>query len=91
MTRLADPSVDVVDITSYPSRHRDEAVAAAEAGKHVILEKPMANSREEVRDIVAAATKHGVKGCVCFECRFSSQFRVTLVPEERRVRESVRV
>ena len=74
---LADPSVDVVDITSYPSRHRDEAVAAAAAGKHIILEKPMANSRDEVRDIVAAAAKHGVKGCVCFECRFSSQFRVT--------------
>ncbi|MFM7249141.1 MAG: Gfo/Idh/MocA family protein [Planctomycetaceae bacterium] len=74
---LADPAVDVVDITSYPSRHRDEAVAAAAAGKHIILEKPMANSREEVRDIVAAAAKHGVKGCVCFECRFSSQFRVT--------------
>lgn len=74
---LADRSIDVVDVTSYPSRHRDEAVAAAEAGKHVILEKPMANSREEVRDIVAAAEKHGVRGCVCFECRFSSQFRVT--------------
>ena len=74
---LADPAVDVVDITSYPSRHRVEAVAAAAAGKHIILEKPMANSREEVRDIVAAAAKHGVKGCVCFECRFSSQFRVT--------------
>ncbi|MEN9665359.1 MAG: hypothetical protein RLZZ326_1722, partial [Planctomycetota bacterium] len=74
---LADKDLDVVDITSYPSEHRDQAVAAAAAGKHIILEKPMANSPEEVREIVAAATKHGVKGCVCFECRFSSQFRVT--------------
>ena len=74
---LADKDLDVVDITSYPSEHRDQAVAAAAAGKHIILEKPMANSPEEVRDIVAAAAKHGVKGCVCFECRFSSQFRVT--------------
>jgi predicted dehydrogenase len=74
---LADKDLHVVDITSYPSQHRDQAVAAAAAGKHIILEKPMANSPSEVRDIIAAATKHGVKGCVCFECRFSSQFRVT--------------
>ena len=74
---LADPDLDVVDITSYPSRHRDQAVAAARAGKHLILEKPMATSPDEVRDIVAAAEAAGVKGCVCFECRFSSQFQVT--------------
>jgi UDP-N-acetyl-2-amino-2-deoxyglucuronate dehydrogenase len=74
---LADPAIDVVDITSYPSQHRDQAVAAAKAGKHVILEKPMANTPDEVRDIVAAADASGVKGCVCFECRFSNQFQVT--------------
>jgi UDP-N-acetyl-2-amino-2-deoxyglucuronate dehydrogenase len=76
-TMLADRDIQVVDITSYPSRHRDQAVAAARAGKHVILEKPMANSPHEVRDIVAAAEAAGVRGCVCFECRFSSQFQVT--------------
>jgi predicted dehydrogenase len=43
----------------------------------VILEKPMANIPEEVRDIVAAAEANGVKGCVCFECRYSNQFQVT--------------
>lgn len=74
---LADPGIDVVDITGLPSLHRDQAVAAANAKKHVILEKPMANSPEEVRDIVAAAEANGVQGCVCFECRFSNQFQVT--------------
>jgi predicted dehydrogenase len=74
---LADKSIDVVDITGLPSLHRDQAVAAARAKKHVILEKPMANSAAEVDDIVAAAAANGVKGCVCFECRFSSQFQVT--------------
>ncbi|MFM7521054.1 MAG: Gfo/Idh/MocA family protein [Planctomycetota bacterium] len=74
---LADPAIDVVDITSYPSQHRDQAVAAARAGKHVILEKPMANSPTEVAEIVAAAEAAGVRGCVCFECRFSSQFQAT--------------
>jgi predicted dehydrogenase len=75
---LADPSLGVIDITSYPSRHRDEAVAAARAKKHVILEKPMANSAAEVRDIVAAARENGVRGCVCFELLFSSQARATM-------------
>jgi len=37
----------------------------------------MANTPEEVADIVAAATKAGVKGCVCFEARYSSQFLAT--------------
>ena len=74
---LADRDVDVVDITGLPSLHRDQAVAAARAGKHVILEKPMANSPAEVADIVSAATTNGVRGCVCFECRFSSQFQAT--------------
>lgn len=74
---LADPSIHVVDITSYPSQHNSQAVAAAKAKKHIILEKPMANSLAEVREIVAAAKENGVKGCVCFECRYSSQLQVT--------------
>ena len=74
---LADPSLHAVDITSYPSQHRDQALAAAKAKKHIILEKPMANSSAEVRDIVAAAQEHGVRGCVCFECRYSNQFQTT--------------
>jgi predicted dehydrogenase len=74
---LADPAVDIVDVTGLPSMHRDHAVAAAKAGKNFILEKPMANTPEEVADIVAAATKAGVKGCVCFEARYSSQFLAT--------------
>ncbi|MEQ1747810.1 MAG: Gfo/Idh/MocA family oxidoreductase [Prosthecobacter sp.] len=74
---LASPDIHIVDITSYPSQHRDQAVAAAKAGKHLILEKPMANTPEEVNDIVAAATANQVHGCVCFECRFSNQFTVT--------------
>lgn len=74
---LADPSIHVVDITSYPSQHKKQAVAAANAGKHIILEKPMAMSLADCREIVAAAKKNKVKGCVCFECRFSNQFIVT--------------
>ncbi len=74
---LADPDLHVIDITSYPSSHRDQAVAAANAKKHVIIEKPMANTPEEVQDILAAAKANGVRGCVCLECRYSNQFQVT--------------
>jgi len=74
---LADPDIHVVDITSYPSQHCAQAVAAAKAKKHIILEKPMANSLTEVRQIVEAAAQNSVKGCVCFECRFSNQMTAT--------------
>lgn len=66
--------IQIVDICSMPAQHRNQAVAAAEAKKHIILEKPMAMSIQDCRDIVAAAEKNKVKGCVCFECRYSGQF-----------------
>ena len=74
---LADPSIDAVDITSYPDHHAKQAVAAAKAGKHIILEKPIAMNLADCRTIEAAIKEAGVKSCVCFECRFSSQFLVT--------------
>src|SRR4051794_35762309 len=39
---LSDPSIDVVDITSYPNQHAQQFVAAARAGKQIIVEKPLA-------------------------------------------------
>ena len=67
-------NIQVVDICSMPTLHAEQAVAAANAKKHIILEKPMAMSLADCRAIVKAAEKNGVKGCVCFECRFSGQF-----------------
>lgn len=74
---LADPQVQVVSICSYHGAHPGHAIAAANAGKHVIIEKPLALTWKECRDIEAAVEKSGVASCVCFECRFSSQFQVT--------------
>ena len=70
---LADDSIDVVDITSYPAQHKDQAIAAAEAGKQVILEKPITLNLADAEAIRAAFEKHGTKSCVCFELRFISQ------------------
>lgn len=74
---LADRSIDVVSICSYPFDHARQAVAAARAGKHIIIEKPLALSWKDCRAIEAAVKKARVKTCVCFECRYSSQFLAT--------------
>ena len=74
---LADDSIDIVDITSFPSQHKDQAIAAAAAGKNVILEKPITLNLEDAVAIKAAFEKNGTKSCVCFEVRFISQFTTT--------------
>jgi predicted dehydrogenase len=74
---LKHPDLDVVSICSYPYQHTAHAVAAAKAGKHLIIEKPLALRWKDCQTIEAAVKKAGVKTCVCFECRFSSQFTVT--------------
>ncbi|MBM3845141.1 MAG: Gfo/Idh/MocA family oxidoreductase [Verrucomicrobia bacterium] len=71
---LAQPDLDVVDITGYPWEHTRNAIAAANAGKHFILEKPAALSWNDCLAIRAAAQKNKVKACVCFEVRHSGQF-----------------
>ena len=71
---LADPEIDVVDICTPHPLHPQQAIAAARAGKHLIIEKPIAITFEDllrVRDAVRAA-KVGV--CVGFECRYSAHF-----------------
>ena len=51
---LEESQVDVVSITSYPNQHRAQAIAAAEAGKHIILEKPIALTWEDCTAILRA-------------------------------------
>jgi UDP-N-acetyl-2-amino-2-deoxyglucuronate dehydrogenase len=74
---LADPDLHIVSICSYPFQHKDHAVAGARAGKHLIIEKPLALSWEDCQAIGIAVEEAGVKTCVCFEARYSSQFLVT--------------
>jgi predicted dehydrogenase len=74
---LANPDLHVVDITSYPNQHASQFIAAAKAGKHIIIEKPLAIEWSEIGAMKEAVEKSGVKTCVCFECRYSSQFLAT--------------
>ncbi len=56
---LADPNVDAVSICSANTSHAQIAVAALEAGKHVLCEKPMATTLEDCERMVSAAKKSG--------------------------------
>ncbi len=74
---LQDKSIDVVSICSYPYQHKSHAIKAARAGKHLIIEKPLALSWEDCLELEKEIKSAGVKTCVCFECRYSNQFKVT--------------
>lgn len=58
---LEDDDVDAVYIATPVNLHVEQAVAAAEAGKHVLCEKPMALSPAECERMLAAARSHGVR------------------------------
>ena len=61
-----DPDIDVVDICTPNHLHKDMALAAIEAGKHVYCEKPLALTGEEAREIWQAADAAGVKTMMGF-------------------------
>src|SRR5437899_8141502 len=74
---LANPDIHVVSVCSYPYDHARQVIAAARAGKHLIIEKPLCLSLKDLRAMQKAVQQAKVKTCVCFECRFSSQFLAT--------------
>jgi predicted dehydrogenase len=65
---------EAVAITTPTFIHRDLAVMAAEAGKHVFLEKPMAITLEECDEIIEAVQRNGVFLQLGFMRRFAPEF-----------------
>ncbi len=63
------PDIDVIDVSSPGNLHAEMAIAAARAGKHVICEKPLANSLSEARAMMKSVEKAGVKNMVFFNYR----------------------
>jgi len=57
---LDDPAIDVVYISTTNELHRDQAIAAAAAGKHILCEKPLALSLGDARAMLQAAQAAGV-------------------------------
>jgi predicted dehydrogenase len=74
---LADPDIHVVSLCGFPNQRCDQTTRAARAGKHLILEKPLCLTPKELAAMQRAVRQAGVETCVCFECRFSSQFLAT--------------
>jgi predicted dehydrogenase len=65
-----DPEVDAVIITSPHSDHRDQVIAAASAGKHIFLEKPMEVSIARCDEMIQACDRAGVMLCVAHVARW---------------------
>jgi predicted dehydrogenase len=67
---LADPAVEAVDLVTPADRHLDHALAALGAGKHVFVEKPMAETADEAQRVVDAARAGGRRLQVGLVSRF---------------------
>ncbi|MCG7675481.1 Gfo/Idh/MocA family oxidoreductase, partial [Brucella melitensis] len=57
---LADPEIDAVYISTTNELHRDQAIAAAQAGKHILCEKPLALTIGDAHEMLKAARAAGV-------------------------------
>src|SRR4051794_12732211 len=65
--------LDLISVTPPVTLHRDVAVAALDAGKHVLCEKPLALTAAECEEMVAAARRAGTQTATCFELRWTAE------------------
>lgn len=82
---FADPKIEAVSICTPSGAHMEPAVAAANAGKHVIVEKPLEITTERCDQIIGACQAAGKKLLVTFQSRFhrSSQLMKEAVDQGR--------
>jgi predicted dehydrogenase len=73
---VSDPAIQVIDVCTPDDRHCAPSIAAAEAGKHVICEKPLAMTVKDARSMAEAAKKAGVKNMLCHNYRFLPAVRL---------------
>ncbi|AIQ52440.1 Gfo/Idh/MocA family protein [Paenibacillus sp. FSL R7-0331] len=73
---LADPAVEVVLIATPNDVHKDIAVRALQAGKHVVCEKPVAMSSAELKEMIAVAEEAGQVLMVHQNRRWDEDFRI---------------
>jgi len=71
---LQHEGVDIVSVCTPQHLHCENTIAAAEAGKHIVIEKPVANSLEELRQMREAVRKAGVRTVVSFVLRWNPLF-----------------
>jgi UDP-N-acetyl-2-amino-2-deoxyglucuronate dehydrogenase len=73
-TLLERPDVDLVSICTPPFEHARLTISALQAGKHVLVEKPMATSLAECDAMIAAAGRAGRILCVVHQNRFRAEY-----------------
>ena len=66
---LERDDVDLVDVATPGNTHHEIAIASLEAGKHVLCEKPLANTLEEAREMLETSRSAGTVNMVCFNYR----------------------
>ncbi|MFW6107272.1 MAG: Gfo/Idh/MocA family protein [bacterium] len=71
---LAHPGVDIVSVCTPQHLHCQNTLAAAQAGKHIVIEKPAANSLDELRQMRDAVAQAGVRTVVSFVLRWNPLF-----------------
>ena len=80
---LADPRVNAVYVATPPHLHARQTILAAQAGKHILCEKPMALNTGEARQMVAACRANGVALMICYYQRFNARHqRIKALLEE---------
>jgi predicted dehydrogenase len=72
---LEDDSIQLFDNGGPNNAHAEPCIVAAQAGKHVFCEKPLARTAEEAQQMLDAATKAGVKHMTAFNYRFVPAIR----------------
>lgn len=69
---LSDPAVDAVYVASPVFAHKEQVIAAAQAGKHVLAEKPLALTAAEAEEMVRKVRQTDVKASAAFMMRFQA-------------------
>ncbi|MGG1880315.1 Gfo/Idh/MocA family oxidoreductase [Paenibacillus cisolokensis] len=68
---IARDDIDLIDINAPSDAHKEIAIAAAKAGKHIFCEKPLALTLSDAREMLQAAEEAGIVHMVGFNYRFS--------------------
>jgi predicted dehydrogenase len=71
---LANKEIDIVVICTPHPLHPQETIAAAKAGKHIVIEKPVALCLKDLKEMLKAVEEAQVQTSVCFELRWIGLF-----------------
>jgi glucose-fructose oxidoreductase len=85
-----NPDIDIIYVVLPNSMHREYTIRAANAGKHVICEKPMALNAGECREMIAACKKNGVQLSIGYRMQFEPHTREIMRLGQEKVYGAVR-